>query len=325
MARIPLRRSAGRAGTRSEREDKMEESYVLHLQKQYQKFSDFYLCYCGHARCEPLHSYGPAVRPNYLLHYILDGRGIYQVEGREYSLGRGDGFLIEPNKQTFYQASQEDPWTYLWVGIDGANCERCLRSIGLGGPRLVFHCEDDGQLLELVEAMLTYNKPDNEADFMLQSLLCRFFGSLARSVSRDVEKQLSKTERENLYVHQALEYIRNNYANGITVGDVANYVVLNRSYLFTLFQRVLGISPRDYLAQFRLTRAKEQLTLTEASVANIAMSCGYQDPQVFSKAFKQQFGVTPLKYRRQDREQARCNLESHLAGTAERVFRKPEE
>ena len=46
----------------------MEESYVLHLQKQYQKFSDFYLCYCGHARCEPLHSYGPAVRPNYLLH-----------------------------------------------------------------------------------------------------------------------------------------------------------------------------------------------------------------------------------------------------------------
>ncbi len=40
----------------------MEESYVLHLQNQYQKFSDFYLCYCGHARCAPLHSYGPAVR-----------------------------------------------------------------------------------------------------------------------------------------------------------------------------------------------------------------------------------------------------------------------
>ena len=79
----------------------MEESYVLHLQKQYQKFSDLYLCYCGHARCEPLHSYGPAVRPNYLLHYILDGSGIYRVEDREYTLHKGEGFLIEPNKQTF--------------------------------------------------------------------------------------------------------------------------------------------------------------------------------------------------------------------------------
>ena len=128
----------------------MEESYVLHLQEQYQKFSDFYLCYCGHARCEPLHSYGPAVRPNYLLHYILDGRGVYHVEGRDYHLGKGEGFLIEPNKQTFYQASAEAPWTYLWIGFDGAKCETCLRAVGLGSGQLTFRCRDYETLLELV-------------------------------------------------------------------------------------------------------------------------------------------------------------------------------
>lgn len=291
----------------------MEESYVLHLQKQYQKFSDFYLCYCGHARCKPCHSYGPAVRPNYLLHYILDGTGRFIVEGREYVLKKGDGFLIEPNKQTYYEADADDPWTYLWIGFDGTKCESCLRAIGLTNGRIIYHYQEGEKLLKLVEEMLTYNKPDYESDFMLQACLCQFFGCLAGGISRDMEHRLTKTERENLYVHQALEYIRNNYANGITVGDVANYVVLNRSYLFTLFQRVLGISPRDYLTQFRLTRAKEQLTLTDASVANIATSCGYQAPQVFSKAFKQQFGITPLKYRRMDREVARRNLEDHLA------------
>ncbi|MCI9643348.1 MAG: AraC family transcriptional regulator [Oscillibacter sp.] len=294
----------------------MEESYVLHLQKQYQKFSDFYLCYCGHARCEPLHSYGPAVRPNYLLHYILEGSGVYHVEDQEFSLQKGEGFLIEPNKQTFYQASEEDPWTYLWIGFDGAKCGSCLRSLGLGEGRLTFRCEDGGELLKLVESMLAYNKSDTEADFMLQSLLCRFFACLAKGISREPERRLTKRERENLYIHQAMEYIRNNYANGITVADVASYVALNRSYLFTLFRRVLGVSPQECLAQFRLTRAKEQLTLTDASVANIAMSCGYQDPQVFSKAFKQQFGITPVKYRKWDRERALRSLE-HLAGTPE--------
>lgn len=129
---------------------------------------------------------------------------------------------------------------------------------------------------------------------------------------------MTRRERENLYIHQAMEYIRNNYANGITVADVAGYVALNRSYLFTLFRRVLGVSPQECLTQFRLTWAREQLTLTDASVANIALSCGYQDPQVFSKAFKRLFGVTPVKYRKRDREQARRSLE-HLAERAEKA------
>ena len=114
----------------------MEDSYVLHLRQQYQIFTDLYLCYCGYAYCEPLHSYGPAVRPNYLLHYIMSGKGIYQIDGATHTLGKGEGFLIEPNKQTFYQADVQEPWSYLWIGFDGSNVERCLRTIGLDGEHL---------------------------------------------------------------------------------------------------------------------------------------------------------------------------------------------
>ena len=110
----------------------MEESYVLMLRQRYQTFQDLYLCYCGYARCEPLHSYGPAVRPNYLLHYVVEGRGIFQMGGATHALSKGEGFLIEPNKQTFYQADAQEPWTYLWIGFDGTGAEKCLRSVGLG-------------------------------------------------------------------------------------------------------------------------------------------------------------------------------------------------
>ncbi len=55
----------------------MENAFVLSLSEQ--KFSDLYLCYCGYADCEPLHSFGPAVRPNYIIHFkregLLPGRG----------------------------------------------------------------------------------------------------------------------------------------------------------------------------------------------------------------------------------------------------------
>ena len=80
----------------------MEDSYVLQLLKP--KFKDFHLCFCGFAECKPLHSYGPAARPNYILHYVMKGKGIYQVGETKYQLKEGQAFLIEPESLTFYQA-----------------------------------------------------------------------------------------------------------------------------------------------------------------------------------------------------------------------------
>ena len=65
----------------------MEDSYVLQLLKP--KFKDFHLCFCGFAECKPLHSYGPAARPNYILHYVMKGKGIYQVGETKYQLYGG--------------------------------------------------------------------------------------------------------------------------------------------------------------------------------------------------------------------------------------------
>ena len=46
----------------------MEDAYVLQLLEP--KFKEFHLLFCGYAECEPLHSYGPATRPNYIIHYV---------------------------------------------------------------------------------------------------------------------------------------------------------------------------------------------------------------------------------------------------------------
>ena len=92
----------------------MEDSYVLHYPDH--RFHDLYLCLCGYSKCAPLHSFGPAVRPHYVLHYIMEGKGRYYAGGTRFDLQAGQGFLIEPDVQTFYQADEKDPWTYLWIG-----------------------------------------------------------------------------------------------------------------------------------------------------------------------------------------------------------------
>ena len=111
----------------------MEDSYVLKVKER--QFSDLYLCFCGYADCSAGHSFGPAVRPNYIIHYIMKGRGSYTVDGIRYELEEGQGFLIQPGVQTFYQADESTPWSYLWVGFDGARAEEYMQGLGLGESR----------------------------------------------------------------------------------------------------------------------------------------------------------------------------------------------
>ena len=54
----------------------------------------------GHSVTMPGHTYGPAVRPYYLIHFILEGKGEFIVNGTHYKLSAGKGFLIEPDYKT---------------------------------------------------------------------------------------------------------------------------------------------------------------------------------------------------------------------------------
>ena len=55
---------------------------------------------CGHEYCQPGHTWGPGVRDHYLIHLVVAGRGVYQVNGLSYTLQEGDLFLAKPNQLT---------------------------------------------------------------------------------------------------------------------------------------------------------------------------------------------------------------------------------
>lgn len=276
----------------------MEEARTLLLSER--RFSDLYLCYCGQSRCMPLHNYGPTVRPNYIIHYITEGKGCFYAEGNKYELEAGQGFLIVPGQQTFYQADKEFPWTYLWVGFDGGNVESYLKEIGLTSEKPVYRCENGKVLQEIVGEMLENQKASFSGQLLLEGLLYRFFAALAENIEMPA---LSRQESENLYVKRAMEFIRNNYFEDIKVTDIADYVSVNRSYLYTLFQKSLHMSPSRYLAEIRMSQAEKLLLMTDFSIEVTARSCGYRDTLSFTRIFKEYFKMPPSQYRKEKRKE----------------------
>lgn len=281
----------------------MEDAYVLQLLEP--KFKEFHLCFCGYAECEPFHSYGPATRSNYIIHYILDGKGTYQVGEQKYQLSKGQGFLIEPETLTFYQADKDEPWSYLWVGFGGSEAGKLIQDIGLNSRQLIYQCDYGEELKEVVFSMLKHTQSTASNLYYLQGRLYDFFSVLTRDVVID---SYEDTTKESIYVQDAIAYIRNNYSKGVNVSDIAEYLNINRSYLYTMFKDSLDLSPKEFLTKFRVSRAKEQLTLTDLSVEYIAYSCGYKNSLVFTKAFKQEIGMTPSKYRKINRKEAKDRL-----------------
>ncbi len=284
----------------------MEESYVRTWQKEQRLFHELNLCFCGYSICQPGHSFGPAVRPNYIVHYILDGQGEYQLGGCTYTLKKGQGFLIAPNVMTTYRADRENPWVYLWVGFEGGRAAGMLNEIGLNDRMPIFTANCGAALLDIVKALLECGEEGIDQYLSAQSLLHRFFACLAHDLSR--QQAVLHWRQQNYYVRAAEEFIRQHYAENIRVQDIADHVGISRAYLTALFQKIQQVSPSEYLSSFRLTRAREQLTITDLPVGTIASLCGYRDPLVFSKAFKLKAGMTPTQYRRADRAKQHVSL-----------------
>ncbi len=287
----------------------MEDAYVLQLTGA--KFKDLYLCFCGMSECEPNHSFGPAVRPNYIIHYILSGKGIYQVGEERYELKQGQGFLIEPEAVTFYKADGQEPWTYLWIGFAGAQAEVYLRDLGLNSSQLIFQSSQGKGLTQIVAKMLGYHTSSQTDQYYLQSLLYEFFAVLTKDAQLGA---VAKETRESIYVQKAIAYIRNHYSAGISIRDIAENVCVSRSYLYKLFEEALGMSPKDFLTQFQISRSKELLTVTDLPIEGVAMSCGYRDALVYSKTFKKLMGMPPSVYRREHRKEAKERLQAGKAG-----------
>ena len=285
----------------------MDESFVLQLSNR--KFKDFYLCFCGHSKCDKLHSFGPAVRASYIIHYVLSGKGYYYVNGKKYTLVKNHGFLIEPNITTFYQSDANDPWTYVWIGFSGPMAHEYLYEIGLNNNDLIFKNDNSDEIKDLIFKMLKHNEANLKEEFYLQGLLYQFFSLLIMNSSISNQCIINEITTKNIYVRKAIKFVKNNYSKGIMVNDIAKHLCVSRSYLYILFNNTLGISPKDYLSNFKITKASELLKLTDYSIEEIANSCGYKNPEVFSAIFKTKFELTPTKYRAAHRKEIKERLE----------------
>lgn len=269
----------------------------MEIRKSYSEFNTsvylskaLNLYYGGWEICCPMHTFGPAIRQHYLIHYVTRGKGRLWMNDTCYVIEKDTMFLIRPGITAVYQADKDNPWEYCWICIDGYDVENMLNNSGFDKVNPLFFDKSNGEVRDAMLNFIFYFSKYKNNEYMLLSRLYNIFGHM--------KIQMKKQQAKSIHVERAIDYIYENYSKNISVTDIAEYLGIDRTYLYRLFKEEYNMSPQKYLLNFRLKTAMNKLEGGNMSIADIAYSCGFNDASAFCHQFKKVYKDTPLNYRR---------------------------
>ncbi|MGM9903384.1 AraC-like ligand binding domain-containing protein [Enterococcus sp. 10A9_DIV0425] len=269
---------------------------AIFLKNEHQPVSqELYFDFCGFSKTLPFHSFGPAIRQDYILHIVMEGKGIYRVKNQQYHLKKGDLFLIRPGDSTFYLADGEDPWVYCWISFGGVVADKIIQHSLFKEDQYTMVSSEISKYVSIILACMNYS-PKNLADELQLNALT--YQLLALLLEDGGYIRLGEQKNYSALAVATVQYIEEHYAQQLTVEEIAQHLAVNRSHLSRVFKNHLGISIKEYMIGVRINRAAFLLSLTEDSVENIAYQVGFNSLVVFSRMFKKFTGETATSYRK---------------------------
>ncbi len=275
----------------------MEGTYKYSYKAGENLLNSLSVCNVGHQKCEPGYQWGPGVRNHYCIHHVISGNGVYEVNGTVCELTAGDTFILYPEKEVKYYADEHQPWEYAWVGFMGEDADSLIRATDFSKeePWIKEGILPQKEVQRKLEDIYSVKGSDYESAVAMTGALYTFLAVLMKYAS-PAQEQIR--DNQLIYVEKAKDYITNNYSYPITVEEIAEYVGISRSHLFRAFQNHIQQSPKEYLTEFRIKRARHIMRETGLSVAAIAYSVGFENNLYFSKAFRSKMQMSPSEYRK---------------------------
>ncbi len=226
----------------------------------------------------------PLGRPDYHLIYVKAGTVVLYREERTIAAPTGHLILYRPGEKQFYRYVSGSDTEYDWFHFTGGECETMLGDLFDEGSVISV-----GNAYEIDEAMVDMRTHVSGSDplsreyaagrmmVMLTSLKQR----RGKSHDRAMEKVLMQLRREK-------------FGEGSN-GAYAALANMSESHFLRRFAAYTNSTPHKYKTRHLLHQARELLRDTEMNVSEVAYALGFNDSLYFSRLFKKEYGVSPMK------------------------------
>ncbi|GAT18175.1 AraC family transcriptional regulator [Secundilactobacillus silagincola] len=240
--------------------------------------------------------------------FVRKGRLNVIQEDVEQQISEGEIFIMTPGYHKYVWWADKEAvkldWIYAYVGGDWhvqsslTPAKNSMKTLILHPPVpvqtlfLMQHrsVEQPEQVYSMVDQLVSKELNCNSKQFFeAQSIFIKLLSCL--QTQDNAKNELTQM---SLSIQR---YLKKNFNKKITAATLSEHFDARPNYIVRVLRQTIGMSPAEFLMQYRMEEATQWLLNTDTTVEDIALNVGFQNIYYFSTSFKKYTGVSPTKYR----------------------------
>lgn len=225
----------------------------------------------------------------FIAEYVFSGSGELEVNGKKFTVGAGDVYILPPESKHRYNADRQNPFQKIWCNFYSDSFEQVLHSYMLDTV-FVFHapeCKED--FFELFSMAQLGNTINDDAWTTVAHIMFNILNKLAIKYYKPADMSIAA---------RAKELLDNALFSSITVEEISKQLFISKVTLTREFRNMYGIAPYQYLINKKLSQAKFYLHTSDLTVKEISNKLNFSDEHYFSFLFKSKTGLSPTEFKR---------------------------
>lgn len=248
----------------------------------------------------------------YEIEFVSNGKGVHKMNGKDFPFERGCMYVAR--LRDYHQIDITEKATIHRLKLP-AKCmpERLVYSMIKSKASLLTKMDEDmtAHIENLFCLLESRPKAESIEEIYMQECLINlivmlFTGEVNKNPG---DSYVSKEEK----VEKVLAYLQDNFRRKLSVAEVAAAFDMNPTYLNRIFSEKLGMTVYAAIKLYRMTYAVELLVNTEMRTSEICKMCGYSDDANFQRDFKKRYGISPMKFRKAEREHLQKEKEAKIS------------
>ena len=273
----------------------LKKNETIHISSKSHLNLTFNLHQCGTNEIPPFGFLRISASDFFTLLYINEGLALMESNHVAYKIESSHGMFAFPDIPYDIQNIGETPLKITWLSFSGYGVEYYLNRSNIYRANPIFLDSEKYIGAELNRISAAAHKVPNRYCRMMSMLYDIFSYLLDVNPTKENNNYVDSAE---FFALKAVTYIEQHYAKNISIDEIAAFLGISRKHLYSIFNKVLKISPKKYLIYYRIEKACKRLKVSPQSVSEIAESVGYTNQFYFAKEFKRLTGMTPSDYRK---------------------------
>lgn len=241
--------------------------------------------------------------------YLTEGSALLRCSSKEMHV-KADDFIIINSNELHYLKSLSDNLTYYIIRVDlsflfSSQVDSCQTEFmePLSQNLILFKniVRNDENVLKCAREIIEeYFSKKIGFELAVKSYIYKLIVILLRNYVEKIltEKQFRLRISNLNRFKSVLTYINENFTKKLTLNELAEMAHISKEHFCRLFKKITGKSAVEYINNLKIQKASALLKESDLNITEIALSCGFQDSNYFSRVYKRIKKVSPLTFRK---------------------------